>query len=206
MGHQIGPAKRVGGEGLEQGTQAEENQVIYLGDDAPNDAFNSRRCKVMKIWPRQTLQIPSMKIPSTAKKARARSDSPRHVYDRSSHLAEQGSVSPAHHSNGIHGHCHSSDDTDNLSASMRRIAASWPELPPHIREAILTLVDASQLALLRDRCHARGLYRDDRGSEKLAWRLAKECRSIVQGCLREEEWLDAEREFFAVIQTGLMDQ
>jgi hypothetical protein len=32
-----------------------------------------------------------------------------------------------------------------------------------------------------------------------AKRMARECRHIVQSCLREEEWLDADAEFFAVI-------
>jgi hypothetical protein len=37
----------------------------------------------------------------------------------------------------------------------------------------------------------------------LARRLARECREIVQSCLREEEWLDAEDEFAKVILSGL---
>ena len=36
--------------------------------------------------------------------------------------------------------------------------------------------------------------------DNVAWRLARECRQIVQGCLREEEWQDADREFFEVIR------
>ena len=35
--------------------------------------------------------------------------------------------------------------------------------------------------------------------ETVAYRLAVNCRRIVQPCLREEEWLDADQEFFAVI-------
>lgn len=38
---------------------------------------------------------------------------------------------------------------------------------------------------------------------ELAWRLAKRCRNVVQACLREEEWRDADREFHAVILRGL---
>ena len=37
----------------------------------------------------------------------------------------------------------------------------------------------------------------------LAIRLARECRSIVQVCLREEEWIEADREFYRVIRAGL---
>lgn len=39
--------------------------------------------------------------------------------------------------------------------------------------------------------------------DELAMRLARQCRHIVQACLREEEWQDADREFFAVIREGL---
>jgi hypothetical protein len=39
----------------------------------------------------------------------------------------------------------------------------------------------------------------------LAIMLAKKCRSIVQACLREEEWGDADREFYLVIRQGLED-
>ena len=31
-----------------------------------------------------------------------------------------------------------------------------------------------------------------------AIRIARRCRYIVQACLREEEWLDADREFYLV--------
>lgn len=37
----------------------------------------------------------------------------------------------------------------------------------------------------------------------LAVGLARQCRHIVQGCLREEEWIDADREFYMVIREGL---
>jgi hypothetical protein len=39
--------------------------------------------------------------------------------------------------------------------------------------------------------------------DELSWRLAQECRTTVQACLREEEWEDAEREFFLRIQNGI---
>ena len=40
-----------------------------------------------------------------------------------------------------------------------------------------------------------------------AWsiRLARQCRHIIQACLREEEWGDADREFYRVIRQGLED-
>jgi len=39
----------------------------------------------------------------------------------------------------------------------------------------------------------------------VARRLARQCREIIQSCLREEEWLDAEDEFARVILTGLRE-
>lgn len=107
-----------------------------------------------------------------------------------------------------------SDDADSqptsqsqsvpLPPAVARIADAWPSLPPHIREAIRTLVDAASAA---NRAGSPGLQRNlDRASvvtDEAAWRMAQECRSIVQSCLREEEWQDADREFFGVIHEGL---
>jgi hypothetical protein len=39
--------------------------------------------------------------------------------------------------------------------------------------------------------------------DEAAWRMAQECRGIVQTCLREEEWHDADQEFFRIISRGL---
>jgi hypothetical protein len=43
----------------------------------------------------------------------------------------------------------------------------------------------------------------DRRTHETAVRMAVQCRRIVQACLREEEWIDADREFYAVIREGL---
>jgi hypothetical protein len=43
----------------------------------------------------------------------------------------------------------------------------------------------------------------DRQTHETAVRLAVQCRRIVQTCLREEEWLDADREFYLIIRAGL---
>jgi hypothetical protein len=40
--------------------------------------------------------------------------------------------------------------------------------------------------------------------KQVALRMARRCRGIVQGCLREEEWLDCDEEFFAVILEELL--
>lgn len=34
-------------------------------------------------------------------------------------------------------------------------------------------------------------------------RLARDCRRVVQACLREEEWADADEKFFEIILAGL---
>jgi hypothetical protein len=87
-----------------------------------------------------------------------------------------------------------------------RIADFWTALPPHIREAILTLVDA---AVPGDRVARRQAGPDSElasdAADKMAWRIAQECRGIVQACLREEEWQDADREFFDVIANGIAE-
>lgn len=36
----------------------------------------------------------------------------------------------------------------------------------------------------------------------LSIRLAKQCREIIQGCLREDEWRDADFEFYKTIRAG----
>jgi hypothetical protein len=37
----------------------------------------------------------------------------------------------------------------------------------------------------------------------LSIRLAKQCRNVVQSCLREEEWRDCDLEFYKIIRAGL---
>jgi len=43
----------------------------------------------------------------------------------------------------------------------------------------------------------------DAAIHAMAIRLARQCRFIIQACLREEEWGDADREFYRVIRQGL---
>ena len=43
----------------------------------------------------------------------------------------------------------------------------------------------------------------DPDTHATAIRMARKCRSIVQACLREEEWIDADREFYAAIREEL---
>lgn len=50
-------------------------------------------------------------------------------------------------SNGPNGHALAGTDTHEVPASIRYIAERWHLLPPHIRESILTLVDAGTSAV-----------------------------------------------------------
>lgn len=43
---------------------------------------------------------------------------------------------------------------------------------------------------------------DDR-THQAAIRIARRCRHVIQVCLREEEWPDADREFYRIIREGL---
>lgn len=42
--------------------------------------------------------------------------------------------------------------------------------------------------------------------EALSRRLAGQCRHVVQACLREEEWLDADQEFSSITAAGLLER
>jgi len=115
-------------------------------------------------------------------------------------------AAPEQQATGTEGQSESLSGTqsNSLSASVRRIADRWESLRPHIREAILTLVDAGTVAA--DSRHECGGAKNSPLPDELAWRLARKCRGIVQACLREEEWLDADRELFGVISEGLAEQ
>jgi hypothetical protein len=81
-------------------------------------------------------------------------------------------------------------------ADLQFIAQGWPQLPQAVRTAITMLVKANDsnlpdLKSLADERLKRG--------EELAMQIAQDCRYIIQGCLREEEWQDADHEFFCVI-------
>lgn len=41
--------------------------------------------------------------------------------------------------------------------------------------------------------------------DAMAMRIARKCRHIIQGCLREEEWGDADHEFYMVIREELKE-
>jgi hypothetical protein len=118
----------------------------------------------------------------------------------------QGSASPSMAWDGIASAASSNPPSVPIPPDVVRIADAWAVLPPHIREAILTLVDA---AVPTDRLASRqvGAHLElaSDAADKVAWRIAQECRGIVQACLREEEWQDADREFFSVVAKGIAE-
>jgi hypothetical protein len=81
-----------------------------------------------------------------------------------------------------------------------RLASAWSFLQPHIREAVSTLLDAGLAA---------GGYADYPCDPLVVVtnhairQIAVGCRQVIQSCLREEEWSDADDEFAAVIAQGL---
>lgn len=94
-----------------------------------------------------------------------------------------------------------------MPASVSRVAEAWPLLPPHIRESILTLVDASVQINGSQVSRSEGIYCNHKIEpdrfKHLARVLAIRCRHIIQGCLRGEEWQDADEAFFQVIAEEL---
>ena len=81
------------------------------------------------------------------------------------------------------------------------IARAWSDLPPHVRDAIMTLVDAAVAS--PNSWQSASTLIDLGAAEGLAWRVARRCREVVQSCLREEEWADADQEFFRIISDGV---
>ena len=43
----------------------------------------------------------------------------------------------------------------------------------------------------------------DAKTHATAVRIARRCRHVVQACLREEEWADADREFYRIVREEL---
>ena len=95
------------------------------------------------------------------------------------------------HSGGTGSQFLASNDAD-----LQLIAHVWPQLPEEVRTAITMLVKANvpNMPDLKSLAEERRKRREDS-----AMRLAQDCRYIIQGCLREEEWQDADQEFFQVI-------
>jgi hypothetical protein len=43
----------------------------------------------------------------------------------------------------------------------------------------------------------------DGRTHETAFRIARRCRHTIQACLREEEWVDADREFYRIAREEL---
>lgn len=97
---------------------------------------------------------------------------------------EEGRAAPTQRSSFICGHFQSSNGTDgiDLPSAVMHIAAVWLQLPPHIRDAILTLADVTAC----EKQHSE-LKRRKGDFGEIARRLPRDCRIIIQSCLREEE-------------------
>jgi hypothetical protein len=44
---------------------------------------------------------------------------------------------------------------------------------------------------------------NDHRTHEAAIRIARRCRYVIQGCLREEEWADADGEFYRICREEL---
>jgi hypothetical protein len=115
----------------------------------------------------------------------------------------QGSASPSMASNDAVETVPSNIQLGSLPPAIFRIAEAWADLPPHIREAIQTLIDAVLLVGRDGRSFGVASARAPVVTDDGIHRMAQGCRTIIQSCLREEEWPDADHEFFEVIKAGL---
>jgi hypothetical protein len=108
---------------------------------------------------------------------------------------DNGFLMDALHSGRLHWLQSALIDTD-----LQRVITSWDASPEAIRVAMLALIGT---VAPRRKGSSPPAPRRQKVLDETARRLARECRALVQGCLREEEWQDADREFFAVIAAGL---
>ena len=87
----------------------------------------------------------------------------------------------------------------------------WPRLSEQFQAAIIRLIECPEVAIRLSPRQVQS-QRDFNDSvlgvaaiEQLARSLATQCRLIIQCCLREEEWIDADAEFFAIICDGIRE-
>jgi hypothetical protein len=78
--------------------------------------------------------------------------------------------------------------------------AAWKQSPQVIGVAVMASVGSVPAVLSAD-----VLPKRSRAAQlnEAASRVARECRNGIQGCLREEEWLDVDREFHWVFLRGM---
>ena len=95
---------------------------------------------------------------------------------------------------------HGSFQDDKLEV----LLGAWPRLSESLQAAIVAIFDSPELALRRESLpRSEPSSRKEMHYEQLAHLLAHRCRSIIQSCFREEEWIDIDQEFFTVILDGI---
>ena len=95
----------------------------------------------------------------------------------------------------LHFGCPDWPSVASSDADLQRIIAAWDALPQAIRVAVMAVI--ATVASATD--HSPLAQGNRPGLDEIARRTARKCRQEVQGCLREEEWLDADQEFFDII-------
>ncbi len=83
---------------------------------------------------------------------------------------------------------------------LKTVIDGWVQLPAAVKTAVTMLIRANVADLPEADQEAQDCLSDREG---LAMQIAQGCRYIIQGCLREEEWQDADEEFCAVITSHL---
>lgn len=104
--------------------------------------------------------------------------------------------------NTVHGNGSSCHFQTPIDPTLQWVLRHWNHLPPLVFELI-------QLISTDGTTHDSDLGEVPRGAAnnaigQLVWTAAKRCRSIVQGYLREEEWLDADQEFRTAIEDEIL--
>lgn len=87
-----------------------------------------------------------------------------------------------------------------IDPELQLVLSGWHKLPKAVQSAIAMLIRANvpDLAESGSAAQHRGRER-----EEIAMQIARDCRYIIQSCLREEEWQDADQEFYEVIVSYL---
>lgn len=104
--------------------------------------------------------------------------------------------SPTSDASSLLGGVNRSHLTSSADTRLQSLIVRWFNLPDSLRNAIFAVANSAVLS------HPPQPSSDCPRSE-LANELARECRNVVQSCLREEEWADADREFSLIISRGL---
>lgn len=97
------------------------------------------------------------------------------------------------HDDGSSSHFLSSNDP-----ALHWAVQHWEQLPPLVLDLVheISVTGTTPTAQPGD----QSIAAPGNALGQLASAIAKRCRSIVQGCLREEEWIDADHEFCTVVE------